>query len=109
MNFHGIFLKFGAEKHISQLQEEGLIFCNPIKYFADLEQDEIRGDVLEKATYIDNSNDALLKLKPLDKPNAGYTTIKLSKFVFNREDAYGNLFCMYSINMNELNEGENIK
>ena len=109
MNFHGIFLKFGEEEHICQLQEEGLIFCNTIKYFADLEHDAVRGDVLEKATYIDNSNDALLRLQPLDKPTAEYMSVKLSKFAFNREDAYGNLFCMYSINMNQLNEGEKYK
>ncbi len=87
------------------MQKEGHVFCNTIKYFSTLD-DFVQGDELEKAWLVDNSKDSILQIKPVDAPDSEYINIKLSKLLMNREDPFGNLFCLYSLNMLEMEYGE---
>jgi hypothetical protein len=40
----GTLIKFGQEKHLLQLQNEGLLYMNNLPYFWKMEDDELRGD-----------------------------------------------------------------
>lgn len=105
MDFNGIFIKFGEENHIKDLQQNGLVYCSTIQSFAKMD-DFVQGDELEKAWLIDNSKGSLLQIKPIDDPDSKFITIKLNKLIGNREGPFGNLFCLYSLNMLEMQIGE---
>jgi hypothetical protein len=40
----GTLIKFGQEKHLLQLQNEGLLYMNNLSFFWKIEDDELRGD-----------------------------------------------------------------
>ena len=101
MDFDGIFIKFGKENHIKDLQKNGIVYCSTIQSFAKMD-DFVQGDELEKAWLIDNSKSSLLQIKPIDAPDSKFITIKLNKLIGNCEGPFGNLFCLYSLNMLEM-------
>ena len=47
------FIKFGSKQTITDLYENGTIYCNPVQYFRTLE-DKFRGDSYEGASFIKN-------------------------------------------------------
>ena len=49
--FRGLFLKFGQQEHIEQLQKQGLIYCNTFEYFQKCENKE-QHDPYENASEI---------------------------------------------------------
>ena len=105
MDFQEVFLKFGKDCDITQLQNQGLVYCNTVNYFKDLEGDEMRGDEFETATVIGTRKDLILEIWPVDK-SAAKTRIATSKIVHHRTSPFGNLYCMYSLNMSKFSEGE---
>ncbi len=44
-----LLFKFGATEHIDHLYEEGTLHCNTIQYFANIEDNDLRGDPDEHA------------------------------------------------------------
>jgi hypothetical protein len=49
-----LFLKFGSERNIRSLQEDGTIYMNSIQRFRKIENDELRGDSYEGISWIKN-------------------------------------------------------
>src|SRR3954468_10777084 len=78
MDFEGIFIKFGTVNNIKQLQKEGLVYCNTLKYFSTL-KDFVQGDELETAWLIDNSKNSIFEITPLDSPARKPLNFKFSK------------------------------
>ena len=108
MSFQGIFLKFGKESDIDQLQKLGLVYCNTVKYFKELEDDEMRSDELETSDFIGTRKDLILQIWPQDKPNS-ITRIALNRIVSHIESPFGNLYCMYSLEMANILEDDKFK
>lgn len=48
------FLKFGTEEHLLQLRDKGIIYMNPLEYFRNLEDEDLRGDNYEGVTGVYN-------------------------------------------------------
>jgi hypothetical protein len=90
------FIKFGTVNNIKQLQKEGLVYCNTLKYFSTL-KDFVQGDELETAWLIDNSKNSIFEITPLDSPARKPLNFKFSKLIGNRTDPFGNLFCLYAL------------
>ncbi|HUQ97738.1 MAG TPA: hypothetical protein VM010_08730, partial [Chitinophagaceae bacterium] len=100
MGFY-LLVKFGQENHLKKFQKDGLIYCNSIKYFADLEDNNNRGDKLEAAIKFQYEPECLIELKPLDKPEVDwikFTSKDLSITKYSN-NPLGNLFCMSALNI----------
>jgi len=108
MEFCGIFIKFGQEDHLQHLQKEGLIYCNPLQFFLTIEDNNLRGDDSETTIETVYNKDYVLQIKPLDDPNTEYKIVPTTRtqLITNRNDPFGNLFCLHSINLLEKNTGE---
>src|SRR5687768_10860073 len=96
-----LLLKFGQENHLKLFQKNGLIYCNPIKYFADLEDNNNRGDKLEAAMAFQYEPECLIELQPLFKPEMDWIKfpskdISIIKYAKN---PLGNLFCMSALSV----------
>jgi hypothetical protein len=105
MNFQGIFLKFGRDCDITQLQEQGLVYCNTVNFFKDLVDDDMRGDEFETATLIGTRQDLVLEIWPVDKPTE-ITRIATSKLVNHVTSPVGNLYCLYAVDATKMILGE---
>lgn len=110
MEFRGIFIKFGQEEHLLDLQKKGLVHCKTIQYFAKQEdQEALRGDAYENVVKINNIEDLILEIKLPNKPTSEFKKVAYlnkAKFLTNRADEFGNLFCLYSLNFLEKELGE---
>jgi hypothetical protein len=96
-----LLLKFGQEDHLKFFQKHGLIYCNPVKYFADLEDNNTRGDKLEAAISFQYEPECLVELKPLDKPEMNWIKLpsKDLSIIKYSKSPLGNLFCMSALNV----------
>jgi hypothetical protein len=76
---------------------KGRIYCNTIKYFTEIEDNKVRGDIDENCGWIDYLGDSTLSMKPVDTPNAEPLVFQASGTRIKQHfDASGyNLFCMY--------------
>lgn len=108
MGFNGIFLKFGQDSHITQLQKEGLIYCNSVHYFKDLQNDEMRADEFETANFIGTRDDIMLEIWPVDNPEK-ITRIATNKILKQITSPFGNLFSLYSLDMSMMEKNEEIR
>lgn len=101
--------KIGREDHLHQLQKEGIVYCNTLKYFAELEDEQIRGDKDESAFEFKTFNDSQLLINPVSEPNSEFIKLKLNwgQMITRNSEPYGNLFCIYCVNIpNGINEGQ---
>jgi hypothetical protein len=111
MKFAGVFIKFGNKNHLLQLQKKGLLYCNTVTFFSQLENDKVRGDKLETAVELDYIENGILEIKPKDIQNAKTLSfsIKEAKFISSRADPFGNLFCLHAINVLDKKPNEIFK
>ncbi len=86
-------LKFGNEKHITDLYENGTIYINPIEYFRKIEDNNVRGDSYEGVIMTHNISRGKIKFSSypheLDFINGHYRQ--------SYDEVYGNIYCMYAI------------
>lgn len=108
MEFCGIFIKFGQEDHLLRLQKDGLIYCNPLQFFLNIDDNNLRGDNSETVIETVYNKDYVLQIKPLDDPKAEYQTVSTSRaqLITYRNDPFGNLFCLHAINILGKRAGE---
>jgi hypothetical protein len=106
-----IFFKFGSEKDISDLFENGTIFFNTIDYFQRLEIQGVRGDHYEGTTKITNHKSDKLKLTITIPETREEIPIKLSKFHLREflTDIKGNLYSLYCLRHQDIFEDDNFK
>jgi len=89
------FLKFGAATHMKALLREGLIYCNTVRYFQRLEQDQLRGDSFEGLCHFFrlSTHDLYVADTLIADPGG---TISITR----RADLRKNIFCVYSVGTN---------
>lgn len=106
-----IFFKFGSEKHITDLFENGTIYFNTIDYFQNLEEQGLRGDKYEGTTKITNHKSDKLKLTVTIPETGEEIPIKLSKFHLRefQKDIKGNLYSLYCLRHQDVFENDNFK
>ena len=88
-----MFLKFGSEKDIQDLFDNGAIYLNTIEYFRKLEDKELRGDIYEGATKVINSLPGTIRIPNTDR-DIKYEKIHLK---ISYDSVLGNLYCLYCI------------
>jgi hypothetical protein len=91
-------IKFGEEKWIDELLQNGTIYCNTIDYFRKVENDHLRNDKNECKSYIDQIT--LLKFKVGDKVVRFNSPAQL---VTDDHFYDGNLFCITGIVREDIN------
>ena len=103
-------VKFGKYEHLKQMQTEGLVYCNTLKYFTEIEDNYVRGDKHESAFNFETFNDTELLLKPASEPDSSYKklNVKWGQMVQKNSNPLGNLFCLYCVDMTDVKEGGQI-
>ena len=101
-------LKFGKKKHIENLYEKGTIFCNTISFFRNFEKNDFIGDKFEGTTSIKNSKKEVDYKLTLDYKSDKPIELNLSNWKMRSfyENPKGNLFCLYSINLDDINQNQ---
>ena len=106
------FFKFGSEKNMSDLLENGVIYFNTIDYFQRLEVQGLRGDNYEGTTKITNFHEyehfeVILRISETGKEiPLGRTKFHLREFL---RDIKGNLFSIYCLRPIDIIGIENFK
>jgi len=102
--FNGLFIKIGQYDHLKSLQFEGQIYCATLQYFANLIDEQGKGDNLENVNEITYYEKATMHLI-FDYNNYDeVVSFDISgSHKYNRVTSHcGNLFCLYTINFNDL-------
>lgn len=100
-----LFIKFGSEKNIKSLYENGLVYLNTFEYFQNIEDNGVRGDKFEGTINIKNyKNIEKLKLEITDTKTGDKMDIKPSKLQLRHFDPYpkGNLYSLYCIKQSDF-------
>ena len=87
------FIKFGSEKNIIDLYNNGTVFLNTIQYFRNIEDGELRGDNYEGVSQIINSLPGTFKIKESGQ-EFKYEKIHLRK---SFKEILGNIYSLYAI------------
>ena len=112
MNDRIVFLlKFGSEKNIKDLFENGTIFLNPFEKFEKDEKNNFRGDNYESLIGLENfSNPSKYRIKITDTKTGKISDHKPKKLVKLYKDlSAGNLYSMYCIKKSEINNNKKFK
>lgn len=91
-----VFLKFGEEKRILDLYENGTVYLNTLEYFRKVEDDLLRGDKYEGVSKITNLPPGKMTIKELNVI-VDYINIHLKEAY---ENVLGNLYCLYCVSSN---------
>ncbi len=65
-----IFIKIGQEEHLDQLQAEGHLFCNTLKYHRKSEEIGVKGDRNEGMSFIKQVSSIDINVKVINIRNA---------------------------------------
>jgi hypothetical protein len=102
INIGGL-IRFGQKEHILDLFENGLVYCNTIKYFRELEN-KARGDRYEGTSRITNS--VHITNFELTFPDNSHPPLKLHPKSFHLREFYdnpiGNLYCLFAVYTDEI-------
>jgi len=88
-----MFIKFGAQPHMEDLFHNGTIYMNPIQYFKNFEDNELRGDSYEGINAIRNYPEGKFEIPSLNF-KGHYLNIHLRQ---SYEAVFGNIFSLYCI------------
>lgn len=101
----GIFIKIGREEHLKRFRNEGMLHCETLDFFAEIEDGRRRGDKMENATkFFNKSNHVLTIFDENDKSKN--MKINLVKAHFSEKNQAINLFCLYKVDINEYEENK---
>mgnify|MGYP001191768518 CR=1 FL=1 len=93
-NYHIVSLiKFGSEKYVIDLIENGTIYMNSINSFRKIEDDCLRGDSYEGINQIWNLPAGQFEIPSLNH-KGNYISMHLSE---NYENVFGNIYNLYAI------------
>jgi hypothetical protein len=95
-----LFLKFGEQEHLKDLQQQGHLYFNALKYFTEVEDGNVRGDIDETLFY------SKIKLHSLRNKNFSNGIIKVNNVpgLLKFRAELGNIFCLYSIDTRKYNK-----
>ena len=100
-NFKPLFIKIGELEHLKLLQKEGLLYCNTLQYFANLKDEQGRGDILENVIEITFYEDAKMYLISEDLNKMTSFDISGSHKYKRVKSHCGNLYCLYALKLND--------
>ncbi len=106
----GVLLKFGEKKHLLQMRDAGLLYCNTLKYFTNVECGPAY-DKYETTTHLHRFIDSTIKVWPVDSTydEKGVTFLSPKSELNTKVDRLGNVFCLYSLGDRDFDEEEIFK
>lgn len=104
-------LRFSTEEYLTKFQKDGHLYCNSIQSFSEYKDSVGRGDEYENVFEQIYSSNGTLTIKPMDSPESetqefAYRDQKLKMMATTH---YVNVFCLYSINLSDHEEGKFIE
>lgn len=92
------FLKLGSKENCYDLFNNGTIFCNTLHYFAQLKDENFRGDFYEAVDFVKNiHNVSLYQFAPNGfSGHLSTGTLKVTRSI-NHNHPIGNLYCIYCL------------
>jgi len=94
MNEFGTLIKFGRNEHLLQLQQEGLLYLNPLTYFWEIEDQELRGDSFDSVAEVARGQRVVMPL-----PDGNDFSME-GNWIYKKyppEPEKINIFCMYAL------------
>ena len=91
------FIKIGKEKHIDELQLEGHLYCNTLRYYRKLEEKKVRGDQHEGRGLIKQAKRLDLVIE-----NKIVGTSFSAQLYADEPKLIGNIFCLYGFESKKL-------
>src|SRR4051794_836898 len=88
-----LFLKFGEEKYVRELYENGTIYFNTLQYFRKKEDQELRGDKYEGVSRIINSTSGTFHIPSINK-TVNYLSLHAKQ---SYKIVVGNLYSLYCV------------
>lgn len=101
-------LKFGSQKNIMDLYENGTLYLSPFEQFQVSEKNNYRGDRKEGTIFLENYPDPSIYRIEITDTYTGKTFLHTSKSLSKeyKDLSAGNLYSMYCIKNTELAEGQ---
>ena len=95
-----LLVKFGKKEHLFQLQKEGIVYCNSIKWFAGLKDERLRGDEYEAVIRTQYMEKSVFQLREADDPNSQWKKLNVNQAQFKEfhKEPLGNLFVFQTLN-----------
>lgn len=87
------FLKFGRQEHMLEFLQNGIIYMNPLSYFKNIEDNNLRGDNYEGVHQIWNPPAGKFKIPALNH-EGNYLSMHLKE---SYENTLGNILSLYCI------------
>jgi hypothetical protein len=95
MGEHACLVKFGSLEHLTQLQQDGLVFMNPLPLFWELENDELRADPADGVAALERGDAGQVSTLEGERIPIIITAWEL-RFPLANADRI-NVFCMYAL------------
>jgi hypothetical protein len=102
MDLAGCFIKVGQLEHMLDLILNGHLFCRPINCFPEIEDNNLRGDKLEDVVdmvYMESGEVILGNPNESLHQNGIKMPFKDARLTSKMVEGWGNLFCLYKINL----------
>jgi hypothetical protein len=102
-----LLIKFGSKENLESLQKHGIVHCKSIKWFAEYEDGNVRGDEFEAVTKTVFLKDTFIHLKEAENPASEWKKLRITTGLFKEyyKEPLGNLFCMSKFDIHiPLNE-----
>ena len=94
-----MFIRIGEEKYIDLLQKKGHIYCNTIRYFRSIENDNNRGDKNEGKAFIKQAKNLEVSVK-----GEIIGTAEKAQIYFDSDKNTGNIFCIYGVESSTIDQ-----
>ncbi len=88
-------LKFGSRKHIVQLQDEGYLYLNTLRYFWGIEDNKLRGDPFDGVAQVARGHAGTAT--PANAPDLPIPITNWTLRIGPAEPDNINIFCMYAL------------
>ena len=100
-NKYSLLVKFAKDKQHLEEMQKGMLYCNSIKYFTELEDGKLRGDAYEAVMELRYIEKGALQLKIANEPNSNWKTLNIMNAQFKKHFNHllGNLFCLSSVSL----------
>ena len=94
-----MFIRIGEEKYIDLLQKKGHIYCNTIRYFRSIENDNNRGDKNEGKVFIKQAKNLEVLVK-----GEIIGIAEKAQIYFDNDKNTGNIFCIYGVESSTIDQ-----
>jgi hypothetical protein len=98
-------LKFGKERDILDLYENGTVFCKRLQYFTTLEDEQVRGDINETFKTVTFKQEEITSFQiEINGEREPIKLIPQSDFVLTSGNSFRNIYCMTGVTLRSYDQ-----